>query len=274
MEKLIITVALDGAEVTREQNPHLPVTPDEIAADAERCRNAGAAMVHVHARRPDGTPTQDTGIYAEIMQAVRSRTDVIVQLSTGGAVGMPAQERIAPVLLKPEMASLTAGTVNFGRDVFMNPPEMIEEFARVMAANGVVPEVECFDLGHVDNALALVRKGILRLPLHFDFVMGVPGGIAPTIRNLVHLSESIPPGCTWSVAGIGRAQLPLANAAILLGGHVRVGLEDNIYYSKGVLASNEMLVARVVRLAQELGREIATPGDARRILSLADRTPN
>jgi 3-keto-5-aminohexanoate cleavage enzyme len=273
MEKLVITVALDGAEVTREQNPYLPVTPDEIAADAERCRNAGAAMVHVHARRPDGSPTQDPAVYAEIIRAVRDRTDVIVQVSTGGAVGMSAQERLAPVMLKPEMASLTTGTVNFGSGVFMNPPELIEEFARTMVAHGVVPEIECFDLGHVDNALALVRKGVLSLPLHFDFVMGVPGGIGPTVRNLVHMSESIPPGCTWSVAGIGRAQLPLATAAILLGGHVRVGLEDNIYYSKGVLASNEMLVARVVRLARELGREVATPDEARRILRLSDRTP-
>lgn len=274
MEKLVITVALDGAEVTREQSRYLPVSPEEIAVDAERCRNAGAAMVHVHGRRPDGSPTQDAAVYAEIIQAVRARTDVIVQVSTGGAVGMAAQERLAPVLLKPEMASLTTGTVNFGSGVFMNSPDMIEEFARAMVANGVVPEIECFDLGHIDNALALVRKGILALPLHFDFVMGVPGGIGPTVRNLVHMSESIPAGCTWSVAGIGRAQLPLATTAIVLGGHVRVGLEDNLYYSKGVLASNEMLVARVVRLARELGREVATPDEARRILRLADRTPN
>jgi len=273
MEKLVITVALDGAEVTREQTPHLPVTPEEIAADAERCRNAGAAMVHVHGRRPDGTPTQDAAVYAEILKAVRKRTDVIVQVSTGGAVWMSAQERLAPVLLKPEMASLTTGTVNFGSEVFMNSPDQIEEFARTMVANGVVPEIECFDLGHIDNALALVKKGILTLPLHFDFVMGVPGGVAPTIRNLVHMSESIPAGCTWSVAGIGRAQLPLATTAIMLGGHVRVGLEDNIYYTKGVLASNEMLVARVVRLAAELGREIATPDEARRILRISDRNP-
>lgn len=274
MEKLVITVALDGAEVRREQNPYLPVTPEEIAADAERCRNAGAAMVHVHGRRPDGSPTQEAAVYAEIIKAVQQRTDLIVQVSTGGAVGMPAQERIAPVRLRPEMATLTTGTVNFGNDVFMNSPAMIEAFAREMEANGVVPEIECFDLGHIDNALALVNRGVLSLPLHFDFVMGVPGGIAPTIRNLVHMSESIPPGCTWSVAGVGRAQLPLSTTAILLGGHVRVGLEDNMYYTKGVLASNEMLVSRVVRLARELGREIATPDDARRILRITDRTPS
>ncbi|HLN60013.1 MAG TPA: 3-keto-5-aminohexanoate cleavage protein [Symbiobacteriaceae bacterium] len=272
MEKLIITVALDGAEVTKEQNPYLPVTPVELAEDAARVRNAGAAMVHVHGRLPDGTPTQSGSVYAEILKETRERTDIIVQTSTGGAVWMTAEERLQPVMLKPEMASLTTGTVNFGRDVFMNSPEMIEQFARTMVEQGVVPEIEAFDMGHINNALALVKQGILKLPLHFDFVMGVPGGIAPTVKNLLLMSESIPEGCTWSVAGIGRAQLPLATAAILLGGHVRVGLEDNVYYSKGVLASNEMLVARVVRLARELGREVATPDEARRILRLSERT--
>ncbi len=272
MEKLVITVAVDGAEVTREMNPHLPITPQEIAADAARCRAAGAAMVHVHGRLPDGTPTQSREVYEEIVREVRARTDVIVQVSTGGAVGMKAEERIQPVYCKPEMASLTTGTVNFGPDVFWNPPELIEHFARTMVEQGVVPEIEAFDLGHISNALALVKKGILKLPLHFDFVMGVPGGIAPTIKNLLVMAESIPEGCTWSVAGIGKAQLPLANAAILLGGHVRVGLEDNIYYTKGVPATNEMLVQRVVRLARELGREVATPDEARRILRLPKRT--
>lgn len=271
MEKLVITVALDGAEVTKAQNPHLPVTPAELGEDAARCCQAGAAMVHVHGRLPDGTPTQSAEVYAEIIREVRAHSNVIVQVSTGGAVGMTADERLQPVFLKPEMASLTAGTVNFGRDVFMNPPELIEHFAKVMVEQGVVPEIEAFDLGHINNALTLVKQGILPPQLHFDFVMGVPGGIAPTIRNLLHMAESIPEGCTWSVAGIGRAQLPLANAAILLGGHVRVGLEDNIYYTKGVLASNEMLVARVVRIARELGREVAAPDEARRILRLPER---
>lgn len=268
MERLVITCALNGAEVTRDQVPHLPVSPSELAADAVRVRNAGAAMVHVHGRLPDGTATQSREVYAAIIQAIRQETDVIVQVSTGGAVGMTAEERLQPVELVPEMASLTAGTVNFGQGVFWNSPELIETFAQRMMALGVVPEIECFDLGHIDNALALVKRGILRLPLHFDFVMGVPGGIAPTVRNLLHMAESIPAGCTWSVAGIGRAQLPLATMAILLGGHVRVGLEDNIYYSKGVLATNEALVQRIVRLAEELGRPVATPAEARQILRL------
>lgn len=268
MEKLVITCALNGAEVTRAQVPHLPVTPAELAADAVRVRNAGAAMVHVHGRLDDGSPTQSKAVYAAIIQAIRAETDVIVQVSTGGAVGMSAEERLQPVELAPEMASLTAGTVNFGRDVFWNSPELIEAFAQKMMALGVVPEIECFDLGHIENALALVKKGILRLPLHFDFVMGVPGGITPTVRNLLHMAESIPAGCTWSVAGIGRAQLPLATMAIIMGGHVRVGLEDNIYYSKGLLATNEALVERIVRLAAELGRPVATPDEARAILGL------
>jgi 3-keto-5-aminohexanoate cleavage enzyme len=272
VEKLIITVALDGAEVTREQNPYLPVTPVELAEDAARCRDAGASMVHVHGRLPDGTPTQSRDVYAEILKECRARTDIIVQTSTGGAVGMTAEERLQPVMLRPEMATLSAGTVNFGRGVFMNSPEMMEEFARTMVDQGVAVEIEAFDVGHIDNALALVKQGILKLPLHFDFVMGVPGGIAGTIKNLLLMAETIPEGCTWSVAGIGRAQLPLANAAILLGGHVRVGLEDNIYYTKGVLTSNVMMVERVVRLARELGREIATPDEARRILRFPERT--
>jgi 3-keto-5-aminohexanoate cleavage enzyme len=175
-------------------------------------------------------------------------------------------------MLKPEMATLSAGTVNFGRGVFMNDPEMMEHFARTMVAQGVPVEIEAFDVGHIYNALALVKQGILSLPLHFDFVMGVPGGIPGSVKNLLLMVESIPEGCTWSVAGVGRAQLPLAAAAIIMGGHVRVGLEDNIYYTKGVPASNEMLVARVARLAKELGREVATPDEARRILRFHERS--
>ncbi|MDF2626302.1 MAG: hypothetical protein K0R39_133 [Symbiobacteriaceae bacterium] len=272
MEKLIITCALNGAEVTREQNPYLPVTPVELAEAAHRVREAGGAMVHVHGRLPDGTPTQSGAVYAEIIKEIQARTDIIVQTSTGGAVGMSAEERLQPVMLRPEMATLSAGTVNFGRGVFMNDPEMMEHFGRTMVAQGVTVEIEAFDVGHIYNALALVKQGILPLPLHFDFVMGVPGGIPGTVKNLLLMAESIPEGCTWSVAGVGRAQLPLAAAAIIMGGHVRVGLEDNIYYTKGVLASNEMLVARVVRLAKELGREVATPDEARRILRFPERS--
>lgn len=271
MEKLIITCACVGAEVTREQTPHLPITPAEIALDTAACRDAGAAMVHLHARNSDGSSTQSAEVYGQILAAVRSASDVMVQFSTGGAVGMTAEERVQPVYLRPEMASLTTGTVNFGAGVFYNPPDLIEHFARVMQEQGVVPEIEVFEVGHIENALALVKKGILKLPLHFDFVLGVPGALPATPKNLLVLSESIPAGCTWSVAGVGRHQLSMATLAIVLGGHVRVGLEDNIYYSKGVLATNAQLVARVVRLAAEIGRPLATPEEARRILLHPER---
>lgn len=272
MDKLIITCALTGAELTRADTPHLPITPEEIAEDAARCAAAGAAMVHVHARYDDGTPTQDAAVYARILAEIRKRSAVIVQTSTGGAVGMTPRERLQPVLLRPEMATLTTGTVNFGSAVFMNPLPHVEEFARTMVAEGVVPEIEVFDTGMVDAALRLVQKGILSLPLHFDLVMGVQGGIAATPRNLLHLVESLPPGSTWSVAGIGRAQLPMAALALVMGGHVRVGLEDNIYYARGQLATNAQLVERVVRLARELGREVASPDEARRTLRIPQRS--
>lgn len=269
MNKLIITAAVTGAEVTRADNPNLPVTPAEIARAALDCCRAGAAIVHLHVRHADGSPTQDAAVFKETIDLIREQCDMIVQVSTGGAVGMSPEERIQPVRLRPEMASFSTGSVNFGDDVFLNPPGYLEHFARVMREHGVKPEIEVFEVGMINNALRLVRQGLLDEPLHFDFVMGVPGGIPATIKNLLHLVESIPPGSTWTVAGMGRHELPLATAAILLGGHVRVGFEDNIYYEKGVLAeSNARLVERVVRVARIHGREPASPGEARRLLGL------
>lgn len=276
MEKLIITCALTGAEIAKEDFPALPCSPDEIAAAAEEAAAAGAAMVHLHARDEQNRPTQRAEVFARIIERVRARTDVIIQVSTGGAVGMSPEERLGPVTLtgplKPEMATLTTGTVNFGDEVFSNPAPVIEVFAERIDRAGIKPEIEVFDAGFVDNALRLVQKGLLKPPLHFDLVMGVPGGIGGTPRNLLHLVEGLPPGSTWSVAGIGRAQLPLGVLAIMLGGHVRVGFEDNIFYTKGVKAtSNAQLVARIARIAGELGRELATPDEARRILGLPAR---
>lgn len=270
MDKLIITVALTGAEVTKADNPNLPVTPEEIARAAEEARAAGASIAHIHVRDERGLPTQSPEVFRRTIDLIRQRTDIIIQVSTGGAVGMTPAERLGPVYLKPEMATLTTGTVNFGDGVFLNAPGDIETFAREIVAQGVKPEIEVFDVGMIQNAMALVKKGILKLPLHFDFVMGVPGGIPGTPKNLLHLTESIPSGSTWSVAGIGRTELPLGVMAIILGGHVRVGFEDNVYYSKGVLAeSNAQLAARIARIAGELGREVATPDEARRILGLS-----
>ncbi len=269
MEKLVITAALTGAEVTREQQPALPITPDEIAVAAEACHQAGASIVHVHARRPDGTPTQDKAVYAEIIEKVRARCDIIVQVSTGGAVGMTAAERMQPLELKPEMATLSMGSVNFGSDVFMNLPTDMEIFVRAMQAHGVKPEFEIFDSGMLTALQRWLKKGIVSGPVHCDFVLGVPGAMAGTAESLMFLRSQLPPDATWTAAGIGSAQLPLGVLAITLGGHVRTGFEDNVYYRKGELASsNAQLVARLVRISHELGRAVATPAEARALLGI------
>ena len=272
MEKLIITAALTGAEVTRQQHPGLPISPDEIAQAAYECVQAGASIVHVHARRADGSSTQDAAAYQAIISAIHARCDVIVQVSTGGAVGMTAQERLAPVTLKPEMATLSMGTVNFGGDVFMNHPTDMQEFAQVMQAHGVKPELEIFDSGMLATANRWIDKGLLSGPQHFDFVLGIPGGMAGKPEALMYLVSQLKSGSTWTVAGIGAAQLQLGTLAIVLGGHVRVGFEDNLFYRKGELASsNAQLVARIARISAELNRPVATPDEARALLGLAPR---
>lgn len=270
MTPLIITAAIVGAEVTREQTPYLPITPQEIADEAARCRENGASIIHLHVRDEQGRPTQNREYFKKAIEAIKDKVpDVIIQVSTGGAVGMTPEERLQPVDLAPEMASLSTGTVNFGDDVFFNHPRDIEIFAKKMKENGVKPEIEVFDSGMVYNAVALVKKGLLDEPLHFDFVLGVPGGMPATAKSLLFLVESIPQGSTWSVAGVGRYQLMMNMLGIVLGGHVRTGLEDNIYFSKGVLAKGSWeLVERIRKIAKEYGREIATPDEAREILRL------
>lgn len=270
MEKLIITAALTGAEVTREQQPHLPILPDEIADEAYACWKAGASIVHVHAREEDGSPTQSVDLYREIKEKIEARCDVIFQPSTGGAVWHKPEERLQPVELSPEMATLSVGTCNFGPDVFMNSQEYMEKFAQRMKEMGVKPELEVFERGMIENGLALEKKGLLKAPLHFDFVLGVPGACPGTAEDLLHMVGKIPKEATWTAAGIGRSQLSIVTMAIILGGHVRVGFEDNIYLKKGVKAqSNADFVKKVVRIAKELNREIATPQEARAILSLS-----
>lgn len=269
-EPLIITAAVVGAEVMREHTPHVPYTPEEIADEARRCRESGAAMVHVHGRLEDGTPTQDAETFGEILRLTREQSDILVQFSTGGAVGMGVEERIEGLVHKPDMATLTTGTVNFGEEVFMNDLPTIRTIAARLKEHGVRPEIEIFDTGMVDTALRLIKEGLLDEQLHFDFVLGVPGGMSARIESLDFLIAMIPEGSTWSVAGMGRHELPLARAAIDRGGHVRVGLEDNIYVSKGVLAKGSWeLVDAVVEYAQEVGRPIATPSEAARALRVS-----
>ena len=271
MEKLIITACICGAEVTKEHNPAVPYTVEEIAREARSAYDAGASIIHLHVREDDGTPTQSRERFEVCMKAIRAWCpDVIIQPSTGGAVGMSNEERLQPCQLNPEMATLDCGTCNFGGDdIFVNTENMIKDFAAVMNERGIKPEIEVFDKGMIDMAIRLHKKGVIRAPMHFDFVMGVNGGISGEPRDLLFMAESIPAGSTWTVAGVGRFEYPMVTMGILMGGHVRVGFEDNVYLSKGVpAASNGEMVEKVVRIAKELGREIASPKEAREILGL------
>lgn len=272
MEKLIITAAICGAEVTKKNNPNVPYTVEEIGREAESAYKAGASIIHLHVREDDGTPTQDKERFRVCIEEIKRRCpDVIIQPSTGGAVGMSDEERLQPVELLPEMATLDCGTLNFGGDeIFVNTENTIKNFGKVMIEKNVKPEIEVFDKGMIDYAIRFAKEGYILEPMHFDFVLGVQ--MAATARDLAFMVDSIPAGSTWTVAGVGRYEMPMAAMGIAMGGHVRVGFEDNVYLSKGVLAkSNGELVEKVVRIANELGREIATPDEAREILGLKKR---
>lgn len=274
MDKLIITAAICGAEVTKEHNPAVPYTVEEMVREAKSAYEAGAAILHIHVREDDGTPTQSKERYKEVMDAIlKELPDVILIPSTGGAVGMTAEERLQPTELMPEMATLDCGTVNFGDEVFENTLPMMRAFGQRMIENNIKPEYECFDMGHLEAAVHMVKKGQAPgHPMQFNFVLGVPGASSASIDNLLWLVRAMPEGSTWTATGIGRHEFPLAAHAIAMGGHVRVGFEDNLYLERGVLAkSNGELVAKVVRIAKELGREIANPAEAREILSLPAR---
>jgi 3-keto-5-aminohexanoate cleavage enzyme len=270
MDPLIITAALTGAEATREQQPNLPVTPEDLIEAAVACREAGAAMVHLHVRAEDGTPSSDPKLFRRAVAGIRERTDLIVQVSTGGAVGMSENERLGGLAAGPDMASLTPGSVNFGSDVFLNPPDLVRRFAARMQDLGIKPEIEIFDHGMIPIALSLQAEGLVPSQAHFDLVLGVPGGAPADFETAMLLMRQLPAGSTYSIAAVGRGQLPLNTFAILAGAHVRTGLEDNIYYSRGrKAASNAELVARIARIAGELERPLATPAQARDILHLA-----
>ena len=274
MDKLSITAAICGAEVTKEQNPAVPYTVEEIVREAKSAVDAGAAIVHLHVREDDGTPTQSKARFKECIDAIyKECPDVIIIPSTGGAVGMTAEERLQPTELYPEMATLDCGTCNFGDDVFENTMPMMRAFGKRMLENDIKPEYECFEMGHLDTVLNMARKGqVPGAPMQFNFVLGVPGCSPATVQNLAWMVNAIPAGSTWTATGIGRNAFTLAAAAIVMGGNVRVGFEDNLYLERGVLAkSNGELVAKVVRLAKELGREVATSAEAREILNLKPR---
>ena len=274
MLPLIITTALTGAETTKTAQPNLPTTPDEQAQTAKECFDAGSTVLHLHVRDENGNPTQSLNIFEEAINKIRKTVpEMLIQMSTGGAVGEDFEKRMAPLRLKPNMATLNAGTINFGDEVFTNAPADIERLAAYFQEVGVAPEIEVYESGMIDYVAKLVKKGLItHTPLHVQFVLGVPGGMSGKPKNLLYMAEHLKeeiPTATWGVAGVGRWQLPCSIMAIVMGGHVRVGFEDNIFYHKGVLAeSNKQLVERIVRIATEYGRQIATPEQTKEILGL------
>lgn len=276
--KVIITVAPTGSIPTRKDNPNLPITPEEIALETRRAYEAGASVVHLHARDPDtGKPCSDIKVFRDYLAAVRSTCPVITQITTGGGattLGLSPEDRLRPVEeLRPDSASLNAGSMNFGRALFANTPDIMESYARRMKTLKVMPEFEAYDLSMIQNVDYWIRQaGILDPPYQFSFVLGVVGGIPPTFKNLLALKESLPSGYTWQVIGIGRHQIPMGIMAVLLGGNLRVGFEDNLYLAKGVLArSNGELVEKAVRIIRELGLEVASVDEARDILPLLNK---
>jgi len=272
MDKLIITAAICGSRITREMTPYVPITPEEIVQSAIECWNAGASIVHIHVRDPDtGLGTQDLEIFKQVVEPLREKTDLILCLTTSGIPGknLPTEERLAPLELKPELASFDAGSINLGGTVFINSPEFLEAAASKMRDLGVKPELEIFDSGMLSTCMRMGDAGKLEAPFHFQLVLGTPWGAAATPKSLVYLHEYLPEDSTWSVIGIGKGHLPMSMMALAMGGHIRVGMEDNIYYTKGVLAkTNAQFVERIVRIAKEYGREVATPDESRRILNL------
>lgn len=272
MDKLIITAAITGSRMTRDVAPYIPITPDEIAQSAIECWDAGAAIVHIHVRDPKtGLGTQDLDVFRQVVEPLRERTDLLLCLTTSGIPGrnLAIEERLKPLELEPELASFDAGSINLGGSAFINTPEFLEAAAKSMKEKGVKPELEIFDVGMMVTCLRMRDQGYLEEPLHFQFVLGTPWGSPATPKSFLHLYEHLPEDATWSIIGIGKGHLPMAMMGLILGGHIRVGMEDNIYYERGVLAkSNAEFVERIVRIAKEYGRETATPQEARGILGL------
>jgi 3-keto-5-aminohexanoate cleavage enzyme len=280
VSKTIISAALTGVLATRDQCTAIPYTPREIGEEAARAADEGAAIVHIHARTPEGGPDWSVETFASIFAEVRARSDVIVNFSTG-AIGVPVEERIAHIReLRPEMAALNMGSMNYAiysakkkafhhDHVFANPFSDIQFFLEAMNQAGVRPEMECFDAGHIGNTRPLIDMGVLSPPYQFSLIMGVLGGIPGTTRQLVNQVDSLPAGSHWQVIGIGLNQWPLVATAITMGGNVRVGLEDNFYLEEGKMAkSNGDLVAKAARLCRELGAVVASPAEARSLLGL------
>jgi 3-keto-5-aminohexanoate cleavage enzyme len=276
MEKLIITAAITGSRITREATPYIPITPEEIVTSATECEEAGASIVHIHVRDPNtGLGTQDIALFRQVVEPLREKTDLVLCLTTSGIPGrnLNIEERLTPLELEPELASFDAGSINLGGSAFINTPAFLQAAAIRMKEKGVKPELEIFDVGMMVTCLRMREEGSLTDPLYFQFVLGTPWGIPATPKSLIHLLDYLPERSTWSVIGIGRAHLPICMMGLILDGHIRVGMEDNIYYRRSELAkSNAQLVERIVRIAKEYGREVATPKEARKILGVKKRS--
>jgi len=272
MGKVIITAAITGSRISRDVAPNIPITPDEIAQSCIECWNAGAAIVHIHVRDPKtGLGTQDLDLFRQVVEPLREKTDLLLCLTTSGIPGrnLPIEERLIPLELEPELASFDAGSINLGGTVFINTPEFLEAAAKKMKEKGVKPELEIFDVGMIVTCLRMRDEGHLEEPLHFQFVLGTPWGSPATPKSFLHLYEHIPEGSTWSIIGIGKGHLPMSMMGLIMDGHIRVGMEDNVYYQRGELAKNNaQFVERIVRIAREYGREVATPAEARQILGV------
>ena len=284
-DPVLITCSISGAIANREQCPAIPYTPAEYAAEARRIVDEGGVMIHIHARKPDGTPSYEIEDFKAITEAIRSEVGdaVIINYSTG-TIGVPVEKRVAYLrACRPEVAALNMGSMNYAKYsrsrkdfvfkmVFANPFEEIIELLEAMNELHIKPEHECFDVGHVGSLEPLIDMGVLRTPLHVDCVMGVTGGIPPTARNLAVMVQNVPAGSHWGVIGISRDQWMLVAAALTLGGSIRVGLEDNLYLPNGEMArSNGELVARARRMTEDTGRRAATVGEARAMLAITPR---
>ena len=271
--KVILTVAPTGAWPSKNDTPYIPLQPKEIAEDVYACWQAGASIAHIHVRDDEDKSSMDFDKFTETVELIRATDcDIVLNLTTSGQLGLEDEDRMRHIIaLKPELASYDCGSMNWAHStVFENSPRFLEKLGLAMQENNIKPEIEIFDAGMVYNALYYLKKGVLKAPLHFQFVLGAPGGMTATVENLMFLKTLIPADSTWGALGIGRGHLPIMYTTLALGGHVRVGMEDNIYYSKGVLAkSNVEFVERTKRIAAEIDKEIATPDESRKILGLS-----
>ncbi|MCC5900426.1 MAG: 3-keto-5-aminohexanoate cleavage protein [Halomonas sp.] len=272
MEKLIITAAVNGGITSREKKPNVPYTPEEIAESVYQCWQAGASIAHIHARDSEGRPSYEFFVWKEIVERVRERCDIVINLSTSG-LNLPSylapEEAWNHLSLCPEIASFNCGSVNHGAKPFINPPALAKKLAEDIARFNVIPEIEVYHSGVINEAVSLRREGFINSPMLFSFAMGIHGGVTAECKNLINLIDNIPGDSMWSAIGIGRDQLPINIHTILLGGHVRTGLEDNVYYRKGELATGSaQLVERIVRISRELGRDISSPAEARKAMGL------